>query len=97
MTIVCDRQNLAEEFVDVLSSLPQGLGEDDIRIVRRLAAEDSSADHWLQTTHLDKEARIILMASVAYVLHCLKGDPYKCSVFARSAAEALLSEKKLAA
>ncbi|WP_297671905.1 hypothetical protein [uncultured Desulfovibrio sp.] len=97
MAIAYDRQDLAEELLDVFSSLPRGLNDDDIRFVRRLAAEESAADHWLQTAHLDKETRLSLMAAVAYVLRCLKNDPYKCAVFTRAAAEAVLAEKKSAA
>ena len=97
MAIACERQDLAEELLDVFSSLPNGLPDEDIRVVRRLAAEESSADVWLQISKLGKESRICLMAAVAYTLHCLKNDPYKCSVFSRAAAEALLAEKKLGA
>ncbi|MBQ9405835.1 MAG: hypothetical protein IJU37_03735 [Desulfovibrio sp.] len=93
MAIVCDRQNLAEELLDVFSNLPHGLSEEDIRIVRSLTAEESAADYWLQTTNLDGEARLGLIAAVCYVLHCLKNDAYKSSVFVRSVAEALLAEK----
>ena len=97
MAIVCERQGLAEELLDVLSGISHGLSEEDIRIVHRLAAEESSADHWLQTVNMDAEARLGLMAAVAYALRCLKNDPYKCSVFVRAAAEAFLAEKKSAA
>ncbi|MBQ9453070.1 MAG: hypothetical protein IJU65_07250 [Desulfovibrio sp.] len=97
MAIVCERQDLAEELLDVFSSLPHGLNDNEIRIIRRLAAEESSADHWLQTTGLDQESRLGLIAAVAYVLHCLKNDPHKCTVFTRSVAEALLNEKNMAA
>ena len=34
MAIAYDRQDLAEELLDVLSSLPRGLNDDDIRFVR---------------------------------------------------------------
>lgn len=97
MAIVCERQDLAEELLDVLSSLPHGLDDEDIRVVRRLAVEESTADHWLQTARLDEESRLGLMAAVAYVLRCLKGDAYKSSVFVRAAAAALLAERKMAA
>ncbi|MCR5563043.1 MAG: hypothetical protein K6F46_06710 [Desulfovibrio sp.] len=94
MAIACERQDLAEELLDVFSSLPNGLPDEDISAVRRLAAEESSADVWLQISKLGKEERICLMAAVAYTLHCLNNDAYKCSVFSRSAAEALRAEKK---
>lgn len=94
MTPANELMNLAEEFLDIVSSLPNGLTDDDIRAVRRLAAEDSSADVWLQTSTLSMESRICLMASVAYTLHCLRNDPYKCAVFSRAAAEAFLEEEK---
>ncbi len=48
MAIACERQDLAEELLDVFSSLPNGLPDEDISAVRRLAAEESSADGWLQ-------------------------------------------------
>ncbi len=94
MAIEFERQDLAEELLDVLSSIPEGLTDEDIRVVRRLAAEESSADVWLHTSALDKDSRICLMAAVTYTLHCLKNDPYKCAVFSRAVAEAFLDEKK---
>lgn len=91
MAIASARQDLVEALLDVFSRLPNGLTEEDIRIVRHLAAEEASSDIWSQTATLDKQSRICLMAAVAYTLHGLKNDPYKCSVFSRATAEALLA------
>ncbi len=91
MAIASERQDLAEALLDIFSRLPNGLTDEDIRVVRHLAAEEGSSDIWLQASTLDKETRICLMAAVAYTLHGLKNNPYKCSVFTRATAEALLA------
>ena len=89
-----EQKNFVESLLDVFTRLTNGLTDEDIRVVRHLAADEGPAEVWLQTSTLSHETRICLMASVAYALRSLKNDPYKCAVFSRDGAKALLSEKE---
>lgn len=94
MSIANERQDLAEELLNIFSNLPNGLTEDDIHVVRRMAADEGPAEVWLQTSTLNMETRICLIAAVAYALRSLENEPYKCSIFSLHAAKIFLETKK---
>lgn len=89
MSALLEREDLAEEIRGLYSRLTGSARDEDLRLVRKLAEEESPQDHWLMTNHLDYESRFFLYAAVAYAMRCMKRDPYKCAVFVRSAAESL--------
>lgn len=48
------------------------------------------------TRELDYESRVFLLVAAAYALRCMNNNSYKCAIFMRGAAEALLQDKKIA-
>lgn len=93
MSALPEREYLAEEICDLYTRLTGGDYSEDLRRARELAEDEGPQDHWLLTNHLDYESRLFLYAAVAYSLRCMKRDPYKCAVFARSAAESLTAAR----
>lgn len=91
-----DRSYLPEMLYELYSTLTGGEHEEDMMRACVLAQEESTADHWLMTRDLDYESRVFLLAAAAYALRCMNNNSYKCAIFMRSAAEALLQDKKIA-
>ena len=90
------QKNVSEDVVQLFSRLPFGPKDNELKAVRRLAAEEGPADHWLETANLPNDSRTALMMAAAYIYNCVQNDPYKSSVFVRLATEALEREMKAA-
>ncbi len=88
-----DRSYLSEMIYELYNILTEGNHENDMMRVCALAEEESAADHWLMTKDLDYGSRIFLFAATAFALRCMNNNSYKCAIFVRSAAEALLQRE----
>lgn len=89
-----NRSYLTEMMYEMYNILTEGSHEEDLMHACALAEEESPADHWLMTKDLDYESRLFLFAATAYALRCMNNNSYKCAIFVRSAAEAILQEKR---
>lgn len=89
MSALSEHAYLAEEICELYSRLTGEAYVDDTAKFRKLADGGNPHDHWLHTTRLDYESRLFLYMAAAFAMRCMGGEPYKCAVFMRSAAEAL--------
>lgn len=83
----------SEEMVNNISSMYASLtgenNESALQEIKRMASEEVSHDHWLETNKLSYEGRLFLCAAVAYAMRAMENSPYKCAAFTRNIAETL--------
>lgn len=89
MSALSERDYLADEICELFIKLTGDAYAEDMARARKLAEGGNPHDHWLHTTRLDYESRLFMYMAAAFAMRCMKGEPYKCAVFMRSAAEAL--------
>ena len=89
MSALSERDYLADEICELFTKLTGDANAEDMARARKLAEGGNPHDHWLHTTRLDYESRLFMYMAAAFAMRCMKGEPDKCAVFMRSAAEAL--------